>query len=96
MWDDAIGSLEPDKKADLIVIDTSAPCWHPMGNPVRTLVYSGGGDSVRTVIANGKVLMRDRKFPHIDVGALTQEVEARSKSILKRAGVDVKSPWPIH
>lgn len=96
MWDDAIGSLEPDKKADLIVIDTSAPCWHPMGNPVRTLVYSGGGDSVRTVIANGKVLMRDRKFPHIDVDALTQEVEARSKSILGRAGVDVKSPWPLH
>src|SRR4030081_3306215 len=22
--------------------DTSAPCWHPLGDPVRTLVYSWG------------------------------------------------------
>ena len=94
LWDDAIGSLEAGKKADLIVVDTRAPCWHPMGDPVRTLVYSGGGDSVRTVLVNGRVIMRDRVFPGIDMAWLTTEIERRSKRILDRANISVKPAWP--
>lgn len=94
LWDDAIGSLEAGKKADLIVVDTRAPCWHPMGDPVRTLVYSGGGDSVRTVLVNGRVIMRDRVFPGIDMTWLTKEIEQRSKRILGRANISVTSAWP--
>jgi cytosine/adenosine deaminase-related metal-dependent hydrolase len=94
LWDDAIGSLEAGKKADLIVVDTRAPCWHPMGDPVRTLVYSGGGDSVRTVLVNGRVIMRDRVFPGIDMAWLTKEIERRSKRILNRANISVTSAWP--
>ena len=94
LWDDAIGSLEVGKKADLIVVDTSASCWHPLGDPVRTLVYSGGGDSVRTVIVDGRIIMRDRTFPGIDVPALMSEVDRRSNAILERAGIRVTSPWP--
>lgn len=94
LWDDAIGSVEVGKKADLIVVDTSAPCWHPLGDPVRTMVYSGGGDSVRTVIVDGRVVMRDRVFPGIDFASLRGEVERRSKAILDRAGIRISSPWP--
>lgn len=94
LWDEAIGSLEAGKKADLIVVDTRAPCWHPMGDPVRTLVYSGGGDSVRTVLVNGRVIMRDRVFPGIDMTWLTGEIEQRSKRILGRANISVTSAWP--
>jgi 5-methylthioadenosine/S-adenosylhomocysteine deaminase len=94
LWDDAIGSLEPGKKADLIVVDTSAPCWHPLGDPVRTLVYSGGGDSVRTVIVDGRVIVRDRVFPGIDVASLMSEVDRRAKSVLDRGGIRITSPWP--
>jgi cytosine/adenosine deaminase-related metal-dependent hydrolase len=93
-WDDEIGSLEPGKKADLIVVDTSEPCWHPMGDPIRTLVYSGRGPSVRTVVVDGRVIMRDRVFPGIDVPALTAAVEGQAQSVLRRAGVQVPSPWP--
>ena len=96
LWDDEIGSLEAGKKADLIVVDTSAPCWHPLGDPVRTLVYSGGGDSVRTVIVDGRVVMRDRIFPNLDVVSLMSEVDRRSKAILERGGIHITSPWPQH
>jgi cytosine/adenosine deaminase-related metal-dependent hydrolase len=96
LWDDEIGSLEAGKKADLIVVDTSAPCWHPLGDPVRTLVYSGGGDSVRTVIVDGRVIMRDRIFPNLDVASLMSEVDRRSKAILERGGIHITSPWPQH
>jgi 5-methylthioadenosine/S-adenosylhomocysteine deaminase len=94
LWDDEIGSVEVGKKADLIVVDTSAPCWHPLGDPVRTMVYSGGGDSVRTVIVDGRIVMRDWEFPGIDIPAMISDVDRRSKAILARGGIRVTSPWP--
>jgi cytosine/adenosine deaminase-related metal-dependent hydrolase len=94
LWDSEIGSLELGKKADLIVVDTRAPCWHPLGDAVRTLVYSGSGDSVRTVVVDGHVIMRDRGFPGIDFASLMSEVERRSQAILDRAGIRIPSPWP--
>ena len=94
LWDDEIGSLEAGKKADVIVVDTSAPCWHPIGDPVRTLVYSGGGDSVRTVLVDGRVIMRDRIFPSIDLPALIKDIETRSQRILQQAKISTVLPWP--
>ena len=56
-----IGSLEPGKRADVIVVGMTAARQTPMYNPVSHLVYTTRGDDVRTTIVNGKVLMRDRK-----------------------------------
>jgi 5-methylthioadenosine/S-adenosylhomocysteine deaminase len=56
-----IGSLEPGKRADVILVDVSGARQTPMYDPVSHLVYVARGDDVRTTIVNGKVLMRDRK-----------------------------------
>jgi 5-methylthioadenosine/S-adenosylhomocysteine deaminase len=56
-----IGSLEPGKRADVIVVGMSAARQTPMYNPISHLVYATRGDDVRTTVVNGKVLMRDRK-----------------------------------
>ena len=43
---DRIGSLEPGKEADLIVIDTRQPHLTPLYHPASHLVYSArGGDA---------------------------------------------------
>ncbi len=55
-----IGSLEPGKRADLLVVSMSAPRQTPMYDAVSHIVYVTRGDDVRTTIVNGKVLMRDR------------------------------------
>jgi 5-methylthioadenosine/S-adenosylhomocysteine deaminase len=94
MWEDQIGSLEVGKKADLIVVDTQSPAWHPMGDPVRTLVYSGFGQSVRTVVVDGRVIMRDRVFPRTDVAALMKAVEEHADLVLARANLRLHSSWP--
>jgi 5-methylthioadenosine/S-adenosylhomocysteine deaminase len=59
--DKAIGSLEPGKRADLLVVSMSSARQTPMYDPVSHLVYVTRGDDVRTTIVNGRVLMRDRK-----------------------------------
>jgi 5-methylthioadenosine/S-adenosylhomocysteine deaminase len=57
-----IGSLEPGKKADLILVDTSAPHATPMYNVYSQLVYALKASDVRTVIIAGKIVMEDRQM----------------------------------
>jgi 5-methylthioadenosine/S-adenosylhomocysteine deaminase len=75
-----IGSLEPGKKADLILVDTSAPHATPMYNVYSQLVYALKADDVRTVIIAGKVVMEDRQMttlnePEILVKARAYQIQ---------------------
>ena len=56
-----IGSLEKGKRADLILVDTSAAHLLPLYNVYSQLVYSIKGSDVRTSIINGKVVMLEGK-----------------------------------
>ena len=58
---DRLGSLEPGKLADLIVVSMRSARQTPMYNPISHLVYVTRGDDVRTTIVNGRVVMRDRR-----------------------------------
>ena len=50
-----IGSLEPGKRADLIVVSMSSARQTPMYDPLSHLVYVTRGDDVRTTIVNGRI-----------------------------------------
>jgi 5-methylthioadenosine/S-adenosylhomocysteine deaminase len=80
-----IGSLEPGKRADLIVVSMSSARQTPMYDPLSHLVYATRGDDVRTTIVNGRVLMRDRKVLTLDEPAVL--AEARRLSAQVRAAV---------
>ena len=71
-----IGSLEPGKRADLIVVGMSAARQTPMYDPISHLVYTTRGDDVRTTIVHGKVLMRDRRMVTLDEAAILREARA--------------------
>jgi 5-methylthioadenosine/S-adenosylhomocysteine deaminase len=68
-----IGSLEPGKRADLIVVSMNGARQTPMYDPISHFVYVAHGDDVRTTIVHGKVLMRDRKMLTLDEAAVLQE-----------------------
>jgi 5-methylthioadenosine/S-adenosylhomocysteine deaminase len=57
-----IGSLESGKKADLIIVDTTAAHAVPMYNVYSELVYALKATDVKTVIIAGKPVMEDRRF----------------------------------
>ena len=71
-----LGSLEPGKRADLLVVSMSAARQTPMYDPVSHLVYVTRGDDVRTTIVNGKILMRDRKVLTLDAAKVLAEARA--------------------
>lgn len=58
--DKSIGSLEKDKKADLIVIDTQTPNIQPIYDVYAALVYGASSHDVVMSVINGKVVMKDR------------------------------------
>jgi len=61
-----IGSLEPAKRADIIVVGTRRARQTPLYDPISQLVYATHGDDVKTTIVNGRVLMRDRRVLSLD------------------------------
>ncbi len=65
-----IGSLEPGKRADVIVIDLDAPHLTPMYNLYTHLVYSTKSSDVTDTIVNGRVLMRNRRLLSLDETAI--------------------------
>lgn len=93
--DDAIGSIEPGKRADLVLFDTRRPEWRTLFNPVNNLVYSADGRSVHTVIVDGRVVVRDHVPTFVDEWELIQEVQAFGSDMMTRAGVEFGSRWPI-
>lgn len=60
------GSLEPGKRADLIVIDTNQPHLTPMYDPFSHMAYAARGADVVHTVVNGRVLMEGRELSLLD------------------------------
>jgi 5-methylthioadenosine/S-adenosylhomocysteine deaminase len=61
-----IGSLEPGKKADFILISLDAPNAVPMFDVYSQLAYSLKATDIATVVIGGRVVMRDHKLLTVD------------------------------
>jgi 5-methylthioadenosine/S-adenosylhomocysteine deaminase len=68
------GSLEPGKKADVVVVDTHRPHLTPMYHAASQLVYSARGSDVETVIVNGRILMQAGGLTTIDEEQAMEDV----------------------
>ena len=82
--DRQIGSLEPGKQADLIVIDTRVPHLTPMHQPTSAVVYAAKGSDVHTVMVSGRLLMKDRQLQTLDIEKIMFHVMRLSAGITYR------------
>jgi 5-methylthioadenosine/S-adenosylhomocysteine deaminase len=71
--DREIGSLEPGKRADLILVSMRAARQTPMYDPLSHLVYVTRGDDVQTMVVDGRVVMRDRRVLTLNERAVLDE-----------------------
>jgi 5-methylthioadenosine/S-adenosylhomocysteine deaminase len=81
-----LGSLEPGKRADVIVVSMDAPRQTPMYDALSHLVYATRGDDVRTTIVNGRLLMRDRKMVTLDEPAILAEARRLAADVRRAVG----------
>jgi cytosine/adenosine deaminase-related metal-dependent hydrolase len=88
--DDQIGSIEPGKKADLIVLDLTPAHTQPLHNVASVLVYQANGSEVETVVVDGRVLMENRQLAYLDHEQerdFLVQVQSASEQLLDRAGM---------
>lgn len=82
-WDDEIGSLEVGKKADLVLVGLDELDVIPMYDPINMAASVVQGSNVKTVLVNGKVVMRDRQLVMVDEEEIKAKVKERTPIILK-------------
>jgi 5-methylthioadenosine/S-adenosylhomocysteine deaminase len=74
--DAVIGSLEPGKKADVVLIKNDAsPVMFPLLHPYGHVVFQAGRGDVHTVIINGRAVKYDHQLVGADLGKARQVVE---------------------
>jgi cytosine/adenosine deaminase-related metal-dependent hydrolase len=93
--DAEIGSLEPGKRADLVLFDTRRAEWRTLWNPVNNLVYSADGRSVHTVLVDGRVVVEAGRPTFVDEWELIRQVQAIGAAMLERTGTPTPMRWPV-
>jgi 5-methylthioadenosine/S-adenosylhomocysteine deaminase len=81
-----IGSLEPGKKADIIVLDLNQPHLTPLYNIPSHMVYAARGADVVHSIINGRIIMKNRRITTIDEKTLLAEMVKMGDRITKMKG----------
>lgn len=87
LWDDEIGCLEAGKKADIILFDTDRVEWTPCHDPIQTLVYSASGQSVRTVLIDGRIVLEDGRLTTMDQDEILAQARQTADKLLRVAGL---------
>jgi cytosine/adenosine deaminase-related metal-dependent hydrolase len=93
---DDLGSIEPGKKADLVLLDTQRPEWQALFNPINNLVYNADGRSVHSVIVDGRVVVDAYRQSFVDEPGLFARVQEIGERLQARTGISFpRSRWPI-
>ncbi len=81
-----LGSLEPGKKADLVVVDCNRPSMLPLApeTAVPNLVYASPSGAVRDTMVDGKFLLRGGRVLTLDEAAFLRKAEEAARQLLAR------------
>jgi 5-methylthioadenosine/S-adenosylhomocysteine deaminase len=80
-----IGSIEPGKRADLILVERDRPHLTPDADPWSTLVYAARGTDVRLTMVDGAVIVRDFMLQNADGAAIAAEGRAAARALASHA-----------
>jgi cytosine/adenosine deaminase-related metal-dependent hydrolase len=92
---DDVGSLEPGKAADLVLLDTRRLSYAGAGSdPLAALVFSPWPEPVDTVMVNGRIVVERGELVGVDVPRLVAHAEEASAALLDAAlrdtGIDYR------
>jgi cytosine/adenosine deaminase-related metal-dependent hydrolase len=74
---DDLGSLEPGKKADVVLIkNDSSPVSFPLVNPYGQVAFQAQRGDVHTVLVDGRVVKYAHRLVGVDLPAVRRAVEA--------------------
>jgi cytosine/adenosine deaminase-related metal-dependent hydrolase len=86
-----VGELKAGTLADITLLDTRSPAISPMNDGCGMIAYCESGQSVKHVIVNGEVVVRDGKIVTFDAEAIAQEFRERVDRLPFRKPIDAKT-----
>ncbi|MBS7617658.1 amidohydrolase, partial [Candidatus Bathyarchaeota archaeon] len=86
-WDYELGSIEPGKKADIILVDAQKPHAIPMYSEISHLVYAVKNSDVETVIVDGRIIVENREIKTVKTEELVEEFLKSRNKLMERAGL---------
>jgi cytosine/adenosine deaminase-related metal-dependent hydrolase len=75
-----LGRLTTGAKADIIAIDLDGFHMGVIDDPIRTMIASGSGRDVKLSIINGRIVMKDRVIPNLDL----EEIKSKGQKYFNK------------
>ncbi len=85
--DDEIGSIEPGKRADLIIVERDRPHLMPDRDVWSTLAFAARVADVRMTMVDGEVLVDQFALTQLDCKEITAEARRAAAELVTRAGI---------
>jgi 5-methylthioadenosine/S-adenosylhomocysteine deaminase len=76
-----IGRLAPGAKADLVMIDLTAPSMRPVRDPIRSMIYASAERAVRHVFVGGEQVVADGIVTTMDLVAASAALEEAQRRL---------------
>jgi cytosine/adenosine deaminase-related metal-dependent hydrolase len=85
--DGEIGSLQPGKKGDVIVVGTDSLHQLPGRDPYSLLVYASRPTDVVVTIVDGRIVARDGALTWAESGTIVAHATEAARALVNRAGL---------
>jgi 5-methylthioadenosine/S-adenosylhomocysteine deaminase len=83
--EEEIGSIEPGKRADLILVERDRLHLAPDTDPYSTLVYAARGTDIKLAMVDGEVLVRDFSLTQLDGSEVVARARTAAAGLMSRA-----------
>ncbi len=85
--DDQIGSLQPGKRADVVVVESDTLHATPVPDPYGQLVYSTQASDVRHVLIDGEFVVESGELRTLDEARVRAVARQQARRLRRRAGL---------
>ena len=90
-----LGSIEPGKLADIVLVDMHRNHSVPTHDVVSNLVFSTNNSNVNSVFVGGQKVVDAGKVLGVDEADILQRARERSAVIRQQLGVTTAGAWPV-
>jgi cytosine/adenosine deaminase-related metal-dependent hydrolase len=91
-----IGSLEPGKRADIVIRATDSAEMMPTIDPAHQLVTVGHGPTADVVLVNGRIVLKGGRAALVDQSRIFAAAQKSVRQIIGRLGLSLPGLWPRH
>jgi len=85
---DEVGSLEPGKRADFLVLDLRDPETSPVIHPVEHVVLAASADNIEGIYVGGELVVDRGRFTRVDQDRVAEEISWRLARVRSRIAED--------